>query len=75
MAKEKRLSGTFERLPRRIQGLDATQAVVTPLVGGMTNQNYRADINGTRLLGINRGTKMAPCMATCQPIARRRARG
>jgi thiamine kinase-like enzyme len=49
---------------------DATQAVVTPLTGGITNQNYRVDIGGetfvlriggkgTRLLGIDRGREHA----------------
>jgi thiamine kinase-like enzyme len=56
----------IERLLRQIPGWDAANAVVTPLVGGITNQNYRVDINGetfvlriggkgTHLLGIDRG--------------------
>ena len=56
----------IERLLGQIPGWDAANAVVTPLVGGITNQNYRVDINGeafvlriggkgTHLLGIDRG--------------------
>lgn len=56
----------IERLLRQIPGWDAANAVVTPLVGGITNQNYRVDTNGeafvlriggkgTHLLGIDRG--------------------
>ena len=55
----------IERLLRQIPGWDAANAVVTPLVGGITNQNYRVDVNGeafvlriggkgTHLLGIDR---------------------
>lgn len=56
----------IEHLLRQIPGWDAANAVVTPLVGGITNQNYRVDVNGeafvlriggkgTHLLGIDRG--------------------
>lgn len=56
----------IEHLLRQIPGWDAANAVVTPLVGGITNQNYRVDIDGkafvlriggkgTHLLGIDRG--------------------
>ena len=50
----------------QIPGWNATDARVAPLVGGITNQNYRVDIGGetfvlriggkgTHLLGIDRG--------------------
>lgn len=56
----------IERLLRQIPGWNAAYAIVTPLVGGITNQNYRVDIDGeafvlriggkgTHLLGIDRG--------------------
>lgn len=56
----------IEHLLRQIPGWDAANAVVTPLVGGITNQNYRVDVHGeafvlriggkgTHLLGIDRG--------------------
>jgi thiamine kinase-like enzyme len=57
----------IEHLLRQIPGWeDVAKAVVTPLVGGITNQNYRVEINGeafvlriggkgTHLLGIDRG--------------------
>jgi thiamine kinase-like enzyme len=56
----------IERLLSQIPDWDAANAVVTPLVGGITNQNYRVDMNGeafvlriggkgTHLLGIDRG--------------------
>ncbi len=55
----------IERILRQIPGWDAAQAVVKPLEGGITNQNYRVDFpngtyvlriggQGTRLLGIDR---------------------
>jgi hypothetical protein len=54
---------------------DAAKAVLTPLTGGITNQNYRVDIGGetfvlriggrgTRLLGIDCGREYA-----CFPLA------
>ena len=56
----------IERILNQIPGWNATDAVVAPLVGGITNQNYRVDIGGetfvlriggkgTHLLGIDRG--------------------
>ncbi len=56
----------IERILSRIPGWSVADAVVTPLVGGITNQNYRVDIGGetfvlriggkgTHLLGIDRG--------------------
>jgi thiamine kinase-like enzyme len=56
----------IERILRQIPGWSVAEAVVTPLVGGITNQNYRVDIGGetfvlriggkgTHLLGIDRG--------------------
>lgn len=55
----------FERIVGLIPGWKVTDAVITPLVGGITNQNYRVDIGGetyvlriggkgTHLLGIDR---------------------
>ncbi len=55
----------IERILRQIPGWDVGQATVTPLEGGITNQNYRIDLpngtfvlriggQGTRLLGIDR---------------------
>src|SRR2546430_17328479 len=65
----------IERILNQIPGWNATDAVVTPLVGGITNQNYRVDIGGetfvlriggkgTQLLGIDRGREH-----TCTAIA------
>src|SRR5437764_6530012 len=56
----------IERILNQIPGWNATDAVVAPLEGGITNQNYRVDIHGesfvlriggkgTHLLGIDRG--------------------
>jgi len=56
----------IERILSKIPGWNIADAVVTPLVGGITNQNYRVDIGGetfvlriggkgTHLLGIDRG--------------------
>ncbi|HKV00931.1 MAG TPA: choline/ethanolamine kinase family protein [Ktedonobacteraceae bacterium] len=55
----------IERILRQIPGWNISEAVVSPLVGGITNQNYRVDIGGesfvlriggqgTHLLGIDR---------------------
>jgi thiamine kinase-like enzyme len=55
----------IERILRQIPGWSISEAVVSPLVGGITNQNYRVDIGGesfvlriggrgTNLLGIDR---------------------
>jgi len=55
----------IERILRQIPGWSVGDAVVSPLVGGITNQNYRVDIGeesfvlriggkGTHLLGIDR---------------------
>jgi thiamine kinase-like enzyme len=55
-----------ERILGQIPGWNVVNAVVSPLVGGITNQNYRVDIGGetfvlriggkgTHLLGIDRG--------------------
>ncbi len=60
---------------RQIPGWDSEQAVVVPLEGGITNQNYRVDVGdesfvlriggkGTHLLGIDRGREY-----TCTAIA------
>src|SRR5260370_9450560 len=56
----------IERILSKIPGWNVADAVVTPLVGGISNQNYRVDIGGetfvlriggkgTHLLGIDRG--------------------
>src|SRR5215467_9371476 len=56
----------IERILNQIPGWNAAGATVAPLVGGITNQNYRVDIGGetfvlriggkgTHLLGIDRG--------------------
>ncbi len=55
----------LERIVSLIPGWNAADALVTPLMGGITNQNYRVDIGGetfvlriggkgTHLLGIDR---------------------
>src|SRR5215471_1216972 len=65
----------IERIVNQVPGWDASKAQVTPLVGGITNQNYRVDIGGetfvlriggkgTHLLGIDRGRE-----STCTSIA------
>ncbi|HVB21271.1 MAG TPA: choline kinase family protein [Ktedonobacteraceae bacterium] len=65
----------IERILRQIPGWESRDAVVSPLVGGITNQNYRVDIGdksfvlriggkGTHLLGIDRGREQ-----TCTAIA------
>ena len=56
----------IEHILEQIPGWSGKERVVAPLVGGITNQNYRVDIagetfvlrvggKGTRLLGIDRG--------------------
>src|SRR5215471_659437 len=65
----------IERILKQVPGWNIAEAVVTPLVGGITNQNYRVDIKGesfvlriggkgTHLLGIDRGRER-----TCTAIA------
>ncbi len=65
----------IERIVGLIPGWNVAGAVITPLVGGITNQNYRVDIGGetyvlriggkgTHLLGIDRGHE-----STCTTIA------
>jgi thiamine kinase-like enzyme len=65
----------IERILSQVPGWSAAKAVVTPLLGGITNQNYRVDIagetfvlriggRGTHLLGIDRGRER-----TCTAIA------
>jgi thiamine kinase-like enzyme len=55
----------IERILSQVPGWNAAEALVTPLLGGITNQNYRVDIGGesfvlriggkgTHLLGIDR---------------------
>ena len=60
----------IERILNQVPGWRGAEAVVTPLLGGITNQNYRVDIageafvlriggKGTHLLGIDRGRERA----------------
>ncbi|TME01695.1 MAG: hypothetical protein E6I80_21455 [Chloroflexi bacterium] len=67
----------IEHILEQIPGWSGKERVVAPLVGGITNQNYRVDIagetfvlrvggKGTRLLGIDRGREHA-----CTAIAAR----
>ena len=55
----------IQRILSQVPGWEAADATVTPLIGGITNQNYRVDIGeesfvlriggkGTHLLGIDR---------------------
>lgn len=63
---EQRIEHILEQIP----GWSGKELVVAPLLGGITNQNYRVDVagetfvlriggKGTRLLGINRGHEHA----------------
>src|SRR5690242_7979719 len=65
----------IEHILNQISGWNAADASVAPLIGGITNQNYRVDIGGetfvlriggkgTHLLGIDRGRE-----CTCTSIA------
>ncbi len=65
----------IERILNQVPGWNGVEAAITPLVGGITNQNYRVDIGGetfvlriggkgTHLLGIDRGRER-----TCTAIA------
>jgi len=65
----------IERILEQIPGWSGQQRLISPLTGGITNQNYRVDIagesfvlriggQGTRLLGIDRGREH-----TCTAIA------
>ena len=65
----------IEHILGQIPGWSGSEVLVTPLVGGITNQNYRVDIGGetfvlriggkgTQLLGIDRGREH-----TCTSIA------
>jgi thiamine kinase-like enzyme len=65
----------IERILSQVPGWNVADAVVTPLVGGITNQNYRVDTGGesfvlriggkgTHLLGIDRGRE-----SVCTTIA------
>ena len=68
----------LERILSQIPGWSMGEAAVTPLVGGITNQNYRVDIHGetfvlriggkgTHLLGIDRGYESA-CTAIAAQV-------
>ncbi len=65
----------IEHILKQVPGWNAAEAIVTPLLGGITNQNYRVDIGGesfvlriggkgTHLLGIDRARER-----TCTAIA------
>ena len=65
----------IERILRQLPEWDSNNVAISPLVGGITNQNYRVDIGdesfvlriggkGTHLLGIDRGREH-----TCTAIA------
>src|SRR5205823_11457665 len=65
----------IEHILGQIPGWSGSDVLVTPLVGGITNQNYRVDVDGetfvlriggkgTQLLGIDRGREH-----TCTAIA------
>src|SRR5205823_10863209 len=65
----------IEHILGQIPGWSGSDVLVTPLVGGITNQNYRVDIGGetfvlriagkgTHLLGIDRERE-----STCTAIA------
>src|SRR5438874_3271767 len=71
----------IEHILGQIPGWSGSDALVRPLVGGITNQNYRVDIRGetfvlriggkgTQLLGIDRGREH-----TCTAIAAQMAVG
>ena len=60
------VSASIARIVNQVPGWSVADAVITPLEGGITNQNYRVDIHGaafvlriggkgTHLLGIDRG--------------------
>src|SRR5260370_32928445 len=60
----------IEHILSQVPGWRGAEVVVTPLLGGITNQNYRVDIageafvlriggKGTHLLGIDRGRERA----------------
>src|SRR5690348_15826174 len=68
----------IERILSHVPGWSAADAVVTPLLGGITNQNYRVDIagetfvlriggKGTHLLGIDRARERA-CTAIAAQV-------
>src|SRR2546421_3719416 len=68
----------IEHILGQIPGWSGSDVLVTPLVGGITNQNYRVDIGGeafvlriggkgTQLLGIDRGREHT-CMAIAAQI-------
>src|SRR5216110_2782720 len=65
----------IDRILNQVPGWNAADARVAPLIGGITNQNYRVDIGGetfvlriggkgTQLLGIDRSREH-----TCTAIA------
>src|SRR6266705_4573768 len=65
----------IQHILNQVPQLSRANAVITPLVGGITNQNYRVDVGGetfvlriggkgTHLLGIDRGRE-----STCTAIA------
>ncbi len=64
--RERSVEQHIERILKQLPGWSAADAVVAPLEGGITNQNYRVDTagatfvlriggKGTHLLGIDRG--------------------
>src|SRR5712691_10764143 len=69
------MDSRIQHILGQIPGLNAADPVITPLIGGITNQNYRVDIGGesfvlriggkgTHLLGIDRERE-----STCTAIA------
>ena len=74
----------IERILNQIPGWNVADSVVTTLVGGITNQNYRIDIGGetfvlriggkgTHLLGIDRGVKVSALQLLHKLVSVRRS--
>src|SRR5713226_6861133 len=74
LAMEQRIEYILEQIP----GWSGANPIVMPLVGGITNQNYRVDVGGetfvlriggkgTHLLGIDRGREYA-CTAIAAQV-------
>ncbi len=68
----------IQHILNQVPQLSRANAVITPLVGGITNQNYRVDVGGetfvlriggkgTHLLGIDRGREYA-CTAIAAQV-------
>jgi Ser/Thr protein kinase RdoA (MazF antagonist) len=57
------MDSRIERILAQFPELNGTNPVVTPLIGGITNQNYRVDAGGESFV-LRIGGKGTTCLAS-----------